>query len=51
MSAKVIGNYLVTTTQTRGFSLQNGGYYFALSDNYDLTILGIITLMEVMDCV
>jgi hypothetical protein len=21
-------------------SLQNGGYYFALSDNYDLTILG-----------
>ncbi len=24
----------------RGFSLQNGGYYFALSDNYDLTILG-----------
>jgi len=24
----------------RGFSLQNGGYYFALSDYYDLTILG-----------
>lgn len=24
----------------RGFSLQNGGYYFALSDNYDLTVLG-----------
>jgi lipopolysaccharide assembly outer membrane protein LptD (OstA) len=21
-------------------SLQNGGYYFALSDHYDLTILG-----------
>lgn len=27
-------------SNTRGFSLQNGGYYFALSDNYDLTILG-----------
>ncbi len=27
-------------TNTRGFSLQNGGYYFALSDYYDLTILG-----------
>ena len=25
---------------TRGFSLQNGGYYFALSDYYDLTVLG-----------
>jgi lipopolysaccharide assembly outer membrane protein LptD (OstA) len=24
----------------RGFSLQNGGYYFALSDYYDLSILG-----------
>jgi lipopolysaccharide assembly outer membrane protein LptD (OstA) len=24
----------------RGFSLQNGGYYFALSDSYDLAILG-----------
>jgi lipopolysaccharide assembly outer membrane protein LptD (OstA) len=24
----------------RGFSLQNGGYYFALSDHYDLSILG-----------
>ncbi len=24
----------------RGYSLQNGGYYFALSDNYDLAILG-----------
>ncbi|MCF6131947.1 putative LPS assembly protein LptD [Flavobacterium wongokense] len=27
-------------SNTRGFSLQNGGYYFALSDNYDLAILG-----------
>ena len=24
----------------RGFSLQNGGYYFALSDHYDLSLLG-----------
>ena len=24
----------------RGFSLQNGGYYFNLTDNYDLAILG-----------
>ena len=24
----------------RGYSLQNGGYYFALSDHYDLAILG-----------
>lgn len=24
----------------RGFSLQNGGYYFALSDSYDLSALG-----------
>ena len=27
-------------TRQRGFALQNGGYYFALSDNYDLAILG-----------
>ena len=27
-------------SNTRGFSLQNAGYYFALSDNYDLTVLG-----------
>ncbi len=27
-------------TSTRGYSLQNGGYYFALSDNYDLTLTG-----------
>lgn len=24
----------------RGYSLQNGGYYFALSDSYDLAVLG-----------
>ena len=27
-------------SNTRGFSLQNGGYYFALSDSYDLAVLG-----------
>ncbi len=27
-------------TRLRGYALQNGGYYFALSDNYDLAILG-----------
>ncbi|WP_432670404.1 putative LPS assembly protein LptD [Flavobacterium sp. SM2513] len=27
-------------TRQQGYSLQNGGYYFALSDNYDLTLLG-----------
>ena len=27
-------------TRQRGYALQNGGYYFALSDNYDLAILG-----------
>lgn len=27
-------------SNTRGFSLQNVGYYFALSDHYDLTVLG-----------
>ena len=27
-------------TRDRGYSLQNGGYYFALSDNYDLAVLG-----------
>lgn len=27
-------------SNARGFSLQNGGYYFALSDHYDLTVLG-----------
>jgi lipopolysaccharide assembly outer membrane protein LptD (OstA) len=27
-------------TRLRGYSLQNGGYYFALSDSYDLALLG-----------
>jgi lipopolysaccharide assembly outer membrane protein LptD (OstA) len=29
-----------TDSATRGFALQNGGYYFALSDSYDLSVLG-----------
>ena len=37
-SGLIIPNY--NDSNTRGFSLQNGGYYFALSDNYDLTVLG-----------
>jgi hypothetical protein len=27
-------------SNTRGFSLQNGGYYFALNNHYDLTVMG-----------
>ncbi|WP_264564522.1 putative LPS assembly protein LptD [Flavobacterium sp. N3904] len=27
-------------SNNRGFSLQNGGYYFAMSDHYNLTVLG-----------
>jgi len=27
-------------SQSKGFSLQNGGYYFALSDHYNLTLTG-----------
>ena len=37
-SGIIIPNY--NDTRQRGFSLQNGGYYFALSKNYDLAILG-----------
>lgn len=27
-------------SRNQGYSLQNGGFYFALTDNYDLTLLG-----------
>jgi lipopolysaccharide assembly outer membrane protein LptD (OstA) len=27
-------------SNSKGFSLQNGGYYFALSDHYNLTVIG-----------
>ncbi len=37
-SGLIIPSY--NDSSTRGFSLQNGGYYFALSDNYDLAVLG-----------
>jgi lipopolysaccharide assembly outer membrane protein LptD (OstA) len=38
VSGVIIPSY--NDSNNRGFSLQNGGYYFALSDNYDLTALG-----------
>jgi lipopolysaccharide assembly outer membrane protein LptD (OstA) len=37
-SGLIIPSY--NDSNDRGFSLQNGGYYFALSDNYDLAVLG-----------
>jgi lipopolysaccharide assembly outer membrane protein LptD (OstA) len=37
-SGLIIPSY--NDSNTRGFSLQNGGYYFALSDSYDLAVLG-----------
>lgn len=43
MTNKAESGILVPTygeTRQRGYSLQNGGYYFALSDHYDLAILG-----------
>lgn len=43
MSKKASSGILIPTygeSRQRGYSLQNGGYYFALSDNYDLAVLG-----------
>jgi len=37
-SGLIIPSY--NDSNNRGFSLQNGGYYFALSDSYDLQVLG-----------
>ncbi len=37
-SGLIIPTY--SDSNTRGFALQNGGYYLALSDNYDLALLG-----------
>ena len=37
-SGVIIPNY--NYSNKRGYTLQNGGYYFALSDNYDLAVLG-----------
>jgi lipopolysaccharide assembly outer membrane protein LptD (OstA) len=38
VSGIIIPSY--NDSNTRGFSLQNMGYYFALNENYDLTVLG-----------
>ena len=43
MSEKATSGILIPTygdSRQRGYSLQNGGYYFALGDNYDLAVLG-----------
>ncbi len=43
MTDKATSGILVPTygdSRQRGYSLQNGGYYFALSDHYDLAVLG-----------
>ncbi|RZJ28627.1 MAG: LPS-assembly protein LptD [Flavobacterium sp.] len=43
MTSKATSGVLIPTygdSAQRGYSLQNGGYYFALSDNYDLAVLG-----------
>ncbi len=43
MTEKSVSGIIMPTyndTRSRGYSFQNGGYYFALSDNYDLALLG-----------
>lgn len=43
MSEKAVSGFIIPSfgdTNLRGYYVQNGGYYFALSDNYDLTLLG-----------
>lgn len=43
MSEKAVSGFIIPTfgdTNQRGYFLQNGGYYFALSDYYDLSVLG-----------
>jgi len=43
MSEKSVSGFIIPSfgdTNLRGYYLQNGGYYFALSENYDLTLLG-----------
>ncbi|OYQ33192.1 organic solvent tolerance protein OstA [Flavobacterium cyanobacteriorum] len=43
MSEKAESGFIVPTfgeNNTRGYFLQNGGYYFALSDYYDLSVTG-----------
>lgn len=36
---------------TRGYFIQNGGYYFAVNDYFDLALLGDYYTMVVMVCV
>ncbi|HSD13644.1 MAG TPA: putative LPS assembly protein LptD, partial [Flavobacterium sp.] len=43
MSEKSVSGFIVPTfgdTQQKGYYFQNGGYYFALSEYYDLSVLG-----------
>ncbi len=43
MSEKSISGFIMPTpgqSNTQGYFLQNGGYYFALNEHYDLAILG-----------
>lgn len=43
MGEKAVSGFIIPTfgdTRQQGYFLQNGGYYFALSDYYDLSILG-----------
>jgi len=43
MSEKSVSGFIIPSfgdTDLRGYYLQNGGYYLALSESYDLTLLG-----------
>jgi lipopolysaccharide assembly outer membrane protein LptD (OstA) len=43
MSEESISGFIMPTpgqSNRQGYFLQNGGYYFALSDNYDLAVIG-----------
>nr|WP_294935842.1 putative LPS assembly protein LptD [uncultured Flavobacterium sp.] len=43
MSERAVSGFIIPTfgdTRQQGYYLQNGGYYFALSDYYDLAVLG-----------
>lgn len=43
MAQKAVSGFIIPSfgeTNLRGYSLQNGGYYLALSDRVDLTLLG-----------
>lgn len=43
ITTKSVSGFLMPTfgdNNSQGYFLQNGGYYFALSDNYDLAVLG-----------